>query len=50
MKDAGALGIRWTEGFLIRQDLTEIAVYSHGEDSGDVDEIPEMDIDLIFEG
>mgnify|MGYP006964539277 CR=1 FL=1 len=29
------------------QELTEIVAYSHGEDNGDDDEIPEMD--LIFE-
>ena len=50
MKHAGARGIRWTEGFLMRQDLTEILVYFNGEDNGDGDEIPEMDTDLIFEG
>ena len=34
------------------QEPTEIVVYSHGEDNGDDDEIPEMDkknVDLIFE-
>ena len=52
MKDAGALEIRWKEGFLMPQEPPEIVVYSHGEDSGDDDEIPEMDnaADLIFEG
>ena len=33
------------------QEPTEIIVYSHGEDNGDHDEIPETDnnVDLIFE-
>ena len=33
------------------QEPTEIVVYSHGEDNGDDDEIPEMDnnVELIFE-
>ena len=49
MNDDRALEIRWTEEYVIPQEPTEIVVYSHGEDNGDDDEIPEMDIDLIFE-
>ena len=43
MNDAGALEIRWTEGYLMPQESTEIVVYFHGEVNGDDDEIPEMD-------
>ena len=43
VNDAGALEIRWTVGYLVPQEPTEIAVYSHGEVIGDDDEIPEMD-------
>ena len=51
MNDASGLQIRWTEGYLVPQELTEIVVNAHGEDNGDDDEIPEMDnnVDLIFE-
>ena len=51
MNDASGLQIRWTEGYLMSQEPTEIVVYSHGEYNGDDDEIPEMDnnVDLIFE-
>ena len=51
MNDASGLQIRWTEGYLMPQEPTEIVVYSHGEDNGDDDEIAEMDnnVDLIFE-
>ena len=51
MNDASGLEVRWTEGYLMPQEPTEIVVYSHGEDNGDDDEIPEMDnnVDLIFE-
>ena len=51
MNDAGALEIRWIEGYFMLQESTQFLVYSHGEVKGDDDEIPEMDnnVDLIFE-
>ena len=51
VNDAGALEIRWIEGYFMLQESTQFLVYSHGEVNGDDDEIPEMDnnVDLIFE-